>query len=288
MAARRGKSQARRNSNQGTPGWVWLVAGVAIAAVVFLAAPNLFKNDGDGFLRVGPQPDPNAQPAPVSDAETDVGTELPKPGAAKPAEPAKPAATQYDFYTLLPGKEVEMSDAELAASARAEDQRRAKADAQRAQAALEGRPLPPAPAPTSTAATTTPAPVSTAALPAPVNERPTATPAPAASAPATVATAPKPDAPAATAPAAAAAADPAAGNVRYILQAGAFGASGDAEATKAKLAMIGLAARVESAQINGKTVYRVRMGPYGSAGELAEAKQKLDGTGLQAMAIKAQ
>lgn len=62
MAARRGKSQARRNSNQGTPGWVWLVAGVAIAAVVFLAAPNLFKSDGDGFLRVGPQPNPNAQP----------------------------------------------------------------------------------------------------------------------------------------------------------------------------------------------------------------------------------
>ena len=87
MAARRGKTQARRNTSQGTPGWVWLVAGVAIAAVVFLAAPNLFKNDGDGFLRVGPQPDPNAQPAPVSDADTDVGAELPKPGAAtKPAD----------------------------------------------------------------------------------------------------------------------------------------------------------------------------------------------------------
>jgi cell division protein FtsN len=97
---------------------------------------------------------------------------------------------------------------------------------------------------------------------------------------------PKPETPAAAAPATAAA-EPA-NNVRYILQAGAFGASGDAEATKAKLAMIGLAARVESAQINGKTVYRVRMGPYGTAGELAEAKQKLDGTGLQAMAIKAQ
>lgn len=290
MAARRGKSQARRNSNQGTPGWVWLVAGVAIAAVVFLAAPNLFKNEGDGFLRVGPQPDPNAQPAPVSDAETDVGNELPKPGAAKPAEAAKPAATQYDFYTLLPGKEVEMSDAELAASARAEDQRRAKAEAQRAQAALEGRPLPPAPAPTSTAATTSAAPVSTAPLPAPVAERPAATTASAATPAQTAAAtpaAPKPAAAAATTPAATAA-EPAASNVRYILQAGAFGASGDAEATKAKLAMIGLAARVESAQINGKTVYRVRMGPYGSAGELAEAKQKLDGTGLQAMAIKAQ
>ncbi|RBL64844.1 sporulation protein, partial [Xanthomonas oryzae pv. oryzae] len=28
MAARRGKSQARRNTSNGTPGWVWLVAGV--------------------------------------------------------------------------------------------------------------------------------------------------------------------------------------------------------------------------------------------------------------------
>ena len=52
--------------------------------------------------------------------------------------------------------------------------------------------------------------------------------------------------------------------------------------------MMGLSARVESAQINGNTVYRVRMGPYGSASELAEAKAKLNGSGLQAMAIKAQ
>ena len=52
--------------------------------------------------------------------------------------------------------------------------------------------------------------------------------------------------------------------------------------------MMGLAARVESAQINGKTVYRVRMGPYGTASELAEAKSKLDGSGLQAMAVKVQ
>ncbi|MBD8698114.1 SPOR domain-containing protein [Stenotrophomonas sp. CFBP 13718] len=289
MAARRGKSQARRNSSQGTPGWVWLIAGVAIAAVVFLAAPNLFKGDADGFLRAGPRPDPNAQPAPVAEAESDVGSQVEAPAAAKPAEPAKPAATQYDFYTLLPGKEVEMSDAELAASARAEDQRRVRTEAQRAQAALEGKPVPPAaaPAPSSTAATTTAgtatAPASTA-LPAPLNERP-ASPPPAAATP--VASAPAaaaPNATAAPAPAIAAAES----NVRYILQAGAFGASGDAEATKAKLAMIGLPARVESAQINGKTVYRVRMGPYGTAGELSEAKQKVDGTGLQAMAIKAQ
>ncbi|HAL23529.1 MAG TPA: sporulation protein, partial [Stenotrophomonas sp.] len=154
MAARRGKTQARRNSSsQGTPGWVWLVAGVAIAAVVFLAAPNLFKGEGDGFLRAGPQPNPNAQPAPVADADADVGSQPATPAAAtKPAEAEKPTATQYDFYTLLPGKEVEMSDAELAASARAEELRRAKAEAQRAQAALEGKPVPAAPAATPAAA----------------------------------------------------------------------------------------------------------------------------------------
>ena len=279
MAARRGKTQARRNSSQGTPGWVWLVAGVAIAAVVFLAAPNLFKGEGDGFLRAGPQPNPNAQPAPVADGEGDVGTQpAAQPVTPKPAEPEKPAATQYDFYTLLPGKEVEMSDAELAASARAEQQRRSKAEAQRAQAALEGKPVPAAvaaaaPAATASVASTAPVTATSRPLPTPVSERPTTAAPAATTAPATASTA------AAPAPA---------DNARYILQAGAFGASGDAEATKAKLAMMGLAARVESAQINGKTVYRVRMGPYGTAGELSEAKQKLDGTGLQAMAIKAQ
>ncbi|MDG2525264.1 SPOR domain-containing protein [Stenotrophomonas sp. HITSZ_GD] len=286
MAARRGKSQAKRNSGNGTPGWVWLVAGAAIAAVVFLAAPGLFKKDGDGFLRVGPHPNPDAQPAPVVDADVDSPAELPKPAGDKPGDKAAdPAAqTQYDFYTLLPGKEVQMSDAELAASARAEE-------AARARAALEGKPVPPAPA--SVVAANNPD-AATPSQPAPINEAPAPKPV-AEAAPARTTPAAPPTTPAATvatttttpAPAttpASATSD----NVRYILQAGSFGASGDAESTKAKLAMLGLAARVESAQIGGKTVYRVRMGPYGTASELAEAKQKLSGSGLPAIAIKAQ
>ncbi|MCC5063441.1 MULTISPECIES: SPOR domain-containing protein [Xanthomonas] len=286
MAARRGKSQARRNTSNGTPGWVWLVAGAAIAAVIFLAAPNLFKKDGDGFLRVGPRPNPDAQPAPVADTDVDTPAELPKPSAppAKPAVKPGDAQTQYDFYTLLPGKEVQMSDAELAASARAEE-------AARARAALEGKPVAPAasvaaatpttsvPVPLNETAASTPKP-----LPETASARPAATPAPASTAAVTT-----PAAASAAKPAASAAAAPAvADTTRYILQAGSFGASGDAESTKAKLAMMGLAARVESADIAGKTVYRVRMGPYGSAGELAEAKQKLTGSGLPAIAIKAQ
>lgn len=278
MAARRGKSQAKRNSSNGTPGWVWLVAGAAIAAVVFLAAPGLFKKDGDGFLRVGPRPNPDAQPAPVADADVDTPAELPRP-AGKPGDKADAAApTQYDFYTLLPGKEVQMSDAELAASARAEE-------AARARAALEGKPVPPAPA--SVAAIGNPgqpAPVSETPAPKPLAEvapARTATPAQAAASTAVATAAATPASRETPAPAGA-------DNVRYILQAGSFGASGDAESTKAKLAMLGLSARVESAQIGGRTVYRVRMGPYGTASELAEAKQKLSGSGLPAIAIKAQ
>jgi len=280
MAARRGKSQAKRNSSNGTPGWVWLVAGAAIAAVVFLAAPGLFKKDGDGFLRVGPRPNPDAQPAPVADADVDTPAELPRP-AGKPADKTDAAQpTQYDFYTLLPGKEVQMSDAELAASARAEE-------AARARAALEGKPVPPAPTTVASAGANVsqPAPVVETPAPKPVAETSPRNATPAQPA-ATVAAAAAPTPATATreTPTAAASND----NVRYILQAGSFGASGDAESTKAKLAMLGLTARVESAQIGGKTVYRVRMGPYGTASELAEAKQKLSGSGVPAIAIKAQ
>ena len=38
MAARRGKSQARRNGSNGLPGWAWLVIGVLVTLLVVLAA----------------------------------------------------------------------------------------------------------------------------------------------------------------------------------------------------------------------------------------------------------
>lgn len=145
-----------------------------------------------------------------------------------------------------------MSDAELAASARAEEARQRQL-AQQQAAAVASQPDAAAPS----AATAQP-PAQPDTVPAPV--------------------------PAANA---AAPASPARDNqAPYILQAGAFGASGDAEALKARIALLGLNARVESASIGGKTVYRVRMGPYGTATELASAKGKLADGGLPALAIK--
>lgn len=251
------------------PGWAWMILGILLTIVVILLMPKLLKSDGDGFFR--PQPNPDAQPAPVV---ADGGVVVPDSGNAKPA-PAADEGPKYDFYTLLPGKEVAVSDAELAATERAETQR---AEAQRAAAALRGETPPPAPVRSPDAADL--------ALPSPVTDEPAAraraqTPTPA---PTAVATAPAP-APAAVATQPVA---PAADGSRYLLQAGAFQASGQAEELKARLAMMGLSARVEPAEINGSTVYRVRMGPYGSAGDLADAKRKLASSGVSAMAIKAQ
>lgn len=155
MAARRGKNQATRNSGHATPPWVWLVLGLLIGLAVYFIVPGLGKKDGDGFFR--PQPNPDAQPAPIDSA--DVESVVPDaPAGDTPPTAATDASgtkeTQYDFYTLLPGKEVQMSDAELAASAREEDARKARA-------ALNGQ--------ATTPVATTPADVAPA-QPAPIDE----------------------------------------------------------------------------------------------------------------------
>lgn len=248
MAAKRGKSQARRNPGNGSlPGWAWLVLGVVLTVIVVLAVPRFLRGgDGDGFFR--PKPNPDAQPAATvaDDAIVpDDGADA-VDGGDKAA--GKPKGTQYDFYTLLPADEVAMSDAEVAAIARDESARKAREEARAA-----------VPVPDADAADAADAAAAAASA------QPAADATTAATAPATAATDDTP----------------------YLLQAGAFGASGDAEAVKAKIALLGLGARVESAEIQGKTVYRVRMGPYGTASELAEAKRKLAAGGLPAMAIKA-
>lgn len=260
MAARRSKSQARRNGggSDGLPGWAWMIIGIVIALGVVLAAPRLFKPDAeDGFFR--PRPNPDAQPATATSDDAD----LPAPSAAQRPVPAGQApaqrSTDYDFYTMLPDQEVPMTDAELAASARAEAERQRQAEA--AQQALQAR--------HPDAADLAGGPTAPTPLP---EDRPAPSRTPEA-APATAAR---------TAPPAAAA------DARYLLQAGSFSASGDAEALKARIALLGLSARVESGEAGGRTVYRVRMGPYSSATELAEAKQTLGNGGLPALAIKAQ
>jgi len=270
VAARHGKSQARRNQGNGgrLPGWAWGVIGLLLGVALIVAAPKLLKSDGDGFFR--PQPNPDAQPAPVAIGEDGVVAPdaAPRDGARPVGKPADDVGKrpEYDFYTLLPGKEVLLTDAELAATERAETERAAQHMQSQAAAIAQ------ADATGNATATTTPP------LPQPVDagSKPAArTPAAAPIAGATAAASPTGATPA-----------PADDDTRYLLQAGAFQASGQAEELKARIALLGLSARVESASIGGKTVYRVRMGPYGTASDLAEAKRKLARGGLPGMAIR--
>ncbi|MBK9494296.1 MAG: cell division protein FtsN [Alphaproteobacteria bacterium ADurb.BinA280] len=81
------------------------------------------------------------------------------------------------------------------------------------------------------------------------------------------------------------AAQPSAGE-RFLLQAGAFRSANDADALKARLALLGLIAQVQSDSIDGNVWYRVRLGPFADLREVESAKQQLSSNGIAAMAVR--
>ncbi|HLS55556.1 MAG TPA: SPOR domain-containing protein [Zeimonas sp.] len=72
----------------------------------------------------------------------------------------------------------------------------------------------------------------------------------------------------------------------YLLQAGAFRASSDAEAMKAKLALIGFEARILTADVNGQAMYRVRIGPYAQLDAMNRARARLAENGIEASVVR--
>ncbi len=106
MAARKGKPQARRSGGgaRGIPGWLWLIAGLVIGLAL---AVVLLIRDGFDASRLLPKPDPAA-------------TAPREPEAPVAQQPSKPTKPKYDFYTVLPGREVVIPDAELSEQAKQE------------------------------------------------------------------------------------------------------------------------------------------------------------------------
>ena len=72
----------------------------------------------------------------------------------------------------------------------------------------------------------------------------------------------------------------------YFVQAGAFRDSGDADAQKARLSMLGMSARVTEREQAGRTVYRVRLGPFNSKAEADGARARLEGNGMDAALVR--
>ncbi|MCW7538871.1 SPOR domain-containing protein [Aquabacterium sp. A7-Y] len=86
------------------------------------------------------------------------------------------------------------------------------------------------------------------------------------------------------APASASASDSAA----YFVQAGAYARVEEAEQQRAKLAMLGFAAKITEREQTGRTVYRVRLGPYDSQPEADGAKEKLASSGIESALVRVQ
>jgi cell division protein FtsN len=82
------------------------------------------------------------------------------------------------------------------------------------------------------------------------------------------------------------AAEPAPERAAYLLQAGSFKTVDDAEAQRARLALLGYEARVLSADVNGQTVYRVRLGPFGKVDDVNQAKSRLADNGIESAVMR--
>jgi cell division protein FtsN len=76
---------------------------------------------------------------------------------------------------------------------------------------------------------------------------------------------------------------------RFWLQAGAFASASDAENMKARLALSGWEAAVQTVTLPDKTQrYRVRLGPYDNTDELNRIKTELGNRGFDVAVIKNQ
>lgn len=74
----------------------------------------------------------------------------------------------------------------------------------------------------------------------------------------------------------------------YFVQAGAFRTQQDADAQRAKLAMMGWEARVSEREQNGRPVFRVRVGPFAKRDDAEQLKEKLTDAGVDTTLVRVQ
>lgn len=74
----------------------------------------------------------------------------------------------------------------------------------------------------------------------------------------------------------------------YYLQTGAFSNAGEAEKLKARLAMLGMEALIQDANVSGKIIHRVRLGPYSNEDEMKEMQATLKQNGIESTPTRAQ
>ena len=73
-----------------------------------------------------------------------------------------------------------------------------------------------------------------------------------------------------------------------MVQAGAYRSNADADAQKAKLAMLGLDAKVSERDQAGRVVYRVRLGPFSDKGAAERLRAQLQNNGIDNTLVRVQ
>lgn len=74
----------------------------------------------------------------------------------------------------------------------------------------------------------------------------------------------------------------------YLLQVGSFREKSDAEQMKARLALLGITARIQTVTINDATWHRVRVGPVTGARQADDMRNKLADNGIESLVMKNQ
>lgn len=74
--------------------------------------------------------------------------------------------------------------------------------------------------------------------------------------------------------------------LQYIVQIGAYGNRADAEAQRAKVALSGLEAHLDTRTVGDRTLYRVRVGPFPTADLADKAQRTLSDNGIGSAVVK--
>lgn len=74
----------------------------------------------------------------------------------------------------------------------------------------------------------------------------------------------------------------------YLLQVGSFRENSDAEQMKARLALLGITARIQAVTVNGATWHRVRVGPVDGARQADAMRNQLANNGIESLVMKNQ
>jgi cell division protein FtsN len=74
----------------------------------------------------------------------------------------------------------------------------------------------------------------------------------------------------------------------YVIQVGAYRSSSEADAQKAKLALMGLDAKVSERDQAGRTVFRVRLGPFADKVAAEKIRARLEGNGIDNTLVRVQ